>query len=223
MPQTDEFYESLLPELTGSICEVLTLENRLLFVGEFYSYDPVERLLQVNLRRGDATPGGVIHHTPVKLQLHGSFGDHIPLLYALVLRCAPTFWRLELERADFRPNQRRSFRQQLALDGSVGLHPNKTVPCRLLDLSVTGVLLQCREDFSEGDTLYLSIPPLRPEGDGYFLVCIVRRVQAPADEFDMPSYGCEFAALSRRDEDRMYHDLFRLQIHASNRNSKKKT
>ena len=71
MPQTDEFYESLLPELTGSICEVLTLENRLLFVGEFYSYDPVERLLQVNLRRGDATPGGVIHHTPVKLQLHG--------------------------------------------------------------------------------------------------------------------------------------------------------
>ena len=223
MPLTDEFYESFLPELTGSLCEVLTLENRPLFVGEFYSYDPAERLLQINLRHGNNTPGGVIHHTPVKLQLHGSFGNQIPLLYATVLRCAPTFWRLELERAEFRANQRRSFRQRVSLNGSVGLHPNKTAPCRLVDLSVTGVLFQCREHFSEGDTLYLSMPPIHPKGDAYFLVCVVRRVLPPQEASGMTSYGCEFAALSRRDEERMYHDLFQLQICTSNRQPKFKT
>ena len=92
-----------------------------------------------------------------------------------------------------------------------------------MDLSVTGALFQCLEHFSEGDTLYLSMPPIHPEGDAYFLVCVVRRVLPPQEASGMTSYGCEFAALSRRDEERMYHDLFRLQIRASNRQSKFKT
>ena len=57
-------YEEDLSSALGAICEVLTRENHLLFVGRIQEYDRAGGRLCAELRKGEGTPGGVLYHEP---------------------------------------------------------------------------------------------------------------------------------------------------------------
>lgn len=215
--QPHESHLQLL-ELIDSLCEVFTEDNHLLFLGILRSYLPVRQELQVDLYKGEATPSGVIYHTPVKVQFHAEVSGSIPIAYAYVLRCSPLFWRLELARFTLHPNQRQSFRQRVATDGFISLdQQEESHPCRLMDISTSGVRFSCAQLFQLGEKLSLFIPQLYSGSASYTLSCVVRRSQEPTDAFQPYIYGCAFTSISRHEEDRLFHDLFFLQAYSANR------
>lgn len=63
-------YEEDLSSALGAICEVLTRENHLLFVGRIQEYDRAGGRLCAELRKGEGTPGGVLYHEPVKVHIY---------------------------------------------------------------------------------------------------------------------------------------------------------
>ena len=62
--------QELCEACTGAVGEVLTEDNRILFVGRVELYDPQRNEMWIGLHRGRETPRGVLHQTPVKVQIH---------------------------------------------------------------------------------------------------------------------------------------------------------
>ena len=214
--------QSTLSDLTGSLCEVLTLDNRILFAGVFEKEERTTTRFRVDLYHGDSTPQGILHQTEVKLRIFSpKHPDQVALLYALVLGCAQDYWILEFQNILFCDERRQNFRYSISANGSVRrmTAPDMAAqyPCKLVDISATGTLFYCSELFSHGEVLELSLPSLRPGGPAYQLSCTVRRV------LDSPrhSSGCEFVSLSPHLEQQLYQDLFALQAQSISRRPKR--
>ena len=54
-------YMDSMHHYLGASCEVLKLNNRLLFAGSIHHYDDGEEELTVSIRNGSETPQGIIH------------------------------------------------------------------------------------------------------------------------------------------------------------------
>ena len=84
-------YEEDLSSALGAICEVLTRENHLLFVGRIQEYDRAGGRLCAELRKGEGTPGGVLYHEPVKVHIYmGQEQGKVMIAYGQVERNAAT-------------------------------------------------------------------------------------------------------------------------------------
>lgn len=80
-------YEEDLSSALGAICEVLTRENHLLFVGRIQEYDRAGGRLCAELRKGEGTPGGVLYHEPVKVHIYmGQEQGKVMIAYGQVER-----------------------------------------------------------------------------------------------------------------------------------------
>ena len=91
-------YEEDLSSALGAICEVLTRENHLLFVGRIQEYDRAGGRLCAELRKGEGTPGGVLYHEPVKVHIYmGQEQGKVMIAYGQVERNAADHWWIELE------------------------------------------------------------------------------------------------------------------------------
>ena len=84
-------YEEDLSSALGAICEVLTRENHLLFVGRIQEYDRAGGRLCAELRKGEGTPGGVLYHEPVKVHIYmGQEQGKVMIAYGQVERTQRT-------------------------------------------------------------------------------------------------------------------------------------
>lgn len=216
-----DVFQYFTAKYAGCLCEVLSEKGTLLFVGTLGAYDKGRNELDVELRRGEAAPRGVLYHAPVRLQIRSSRGgDHVVIMSGQVLRCAEGFWRLELTDCASHQENRQAFRQPVKLAASVcrlledgSCEEGGQRPCLLQDISLTGAGFLCRESYQPGDRLLLSQVFLRKGGEPYALPCQVVRREEPPEEPDPlpPKYGCRFFGLEARLQDRLYADILALQ------------
>lgn len=197
----------------GAVCEVLTEDNQVLFVGAVKSYLPSMRELRVGLQFGTCTHGSVIYGSLIKLRiLPKNTSDPITFLYGTIEKFKDDEWVISFDHAVSHQDRRENFRLRIAADGKIRytdpeLHQEETCSCQIIDISVTGVLLQCKIKFEVGQTLELSLPPLVPDSSSYLLDCVVRRILDHTEY----AYGCEFHRLTAKQDQQLYQDLFALQ------------
>ena len=216
-------FESVVESCTGKLCEVQTLGNRLLFAGRVRRYNMVMDELIVDLYRGEETPSGVLYHTPVKLLLR--MGDGLITLFGLVTKAAPQFWCIELGRMVSHVERRESFRQRLTgeavleriveededADATVTKENEGPIPCKLLDISLTGLAFTARADFHVGEKLVISSLKLLKEGTTFNFHATIRRHLPQEYETTWRGYGCSFDSLTSNEKDVLFKELFMLQ------------
>lgn len=207
----------------GALCEVLTMENGLLFVGTVGAYEPATGEISVELRKGESTPRGVIYRTEVKVRIHALRGQSgVVLMYGAVTRNTADLWWIEIDRTIACLERRESFRIPLKGEAYITGAEGEKLPCELVDISLTGVAFRCHKPFAEGERLLLSDIRLLEDGLDYTFRCQVQRVVDDEEQGKGRYFcGCSFYDLRSGQEDRLCQDIFALQSRAINRKGRK--
>ncbi len=212
-----EYAEELRGAL-GTICEVLGAENQILFVGVIQQYSRARNEVQVELRKRESTPRGVLYHAPVKIRYReGNGKDRVVVLYGRVSRNAAEYWWIEVEHVISTAERREHFRQRVRAHGNVMNSRGEQSECELDDISLSGVRFHTEAVYMEGETLLLSGFRLRPGGPVHSLSCLVRRVGPDMEGKGIHTYGCSFLGLRLWQEDELCRDIFALQKRDINR------
>lgn len=190
----------------GMIVEVMTPENRLLFAGRVYSiYDGAVSIRELN----DESLPMALTNKPLKL---GFFREQDKL----VLRgkvCGSTLkmWKVNQLENSFTQEQRTFFRQSTGVElAAQCARPGEpAVPCQVLDVSAGGMLISSKEKFQEGERLCIIDVPLVDSDSPFTFNCLIRR--ASLWKQDVFRYGCQFEALSPKDQDRLLRAIFAIQ------------
>lgn len=218
-------YAASMKQLVGCPCEVLKLDNQILFAGTVQGYDIENEDLAIAIRKGTETPRGIVYHTPVKLHVHTDRSlQKVMLLYGVVTRCAADFWKITLKYTFACVERRSNFRQTVFAEAVVTRNFDEEVeqqsssPCRIMDVSLSGLCFRNRETYLPGETIEVSSIQLRQDGSIYTFICTVERSwpleNGRAGEM---CYGCKYKDIPEHEEDQLFHDLFSLQIKALNR------
>lgn len=190
----------------GMIVEVTTPQDRLLFAGRMYSfYDGVVSIQDLN---DDPLPM-VLVGKPLKL---GFFRERDKLvLRGKVCSSTMKMWKVNQLEKTFIQEQRSFFRQSTGVDlaAQCGRPQGPTSPCQVLDVSAGGMQISCTEKFEEGERLCIVDAPLLANQPPFTFNCLIRR--ASLWKGDVYRYGCQFDALSPKDQDRLLQAVFTLQ------------
>lgn len=214
--------EDLMSACIGTVGEVQTEDNRILFVGRVTAYDKGQQELEIQLHRGSETPRGVLHRMPVKVQIHPGRGwESVAVLYGEVSACAEDYWKIAIKNMVVCAENRRAFRQKVRAEGWVfwGEKLQNRAQCQLADISLVGVGFTSKAELPVGDRVQLTLPQLRENGPEYQLTCTVvgRRNTAPEGMPPLWHYGGDFGGLDRRLESQLCRDILALQAKSVNR------
>lgn len=214
--------KNMISNCMDALSEVLTEDNRVLFVGRMEEYDPDTNEVLIDLHRGSETPRGIIHGMPVKVQIHArKQSGSLVMLYGNVSLCAATYWTITVRNVVVCSESRRAFRQKVRVDAQIlwgpGLHFR--AKCRLEDISLVGVAFHSPLKLEIGSRIVLSIPALLKDGPSYDLPCsvVVRRNTAETGLPPVWRYGCDFGGLEEQVEEVLCKDIFTLQAKSVNR------
>lgn len=219
-PSSRPAHSEDLRRAVGCLCEVRNPDsNRLIFLARVRNFDG--RAVTVLPTGGRETPP-VLYNAEYKLVLR------IPDSPALVWRgliCGSTrsFWKLDHLSRCHHKEQRGNFRQPIQARATAlcinALYPGAPVSseayysrtCRVLDISLGGIQLQCEDLYSPGDylaimNLYLESSSSRPF---LFTVRIRWAEQIPGQRFCR--CGCSFEPMSVQEEDRLCAAILSLQ------------
>ncbi len=92
------------------------------------------------------------------------------------------------------------------------------VPCKTMDVSLTGLRFSTHETYEKGEHLIVSSLQFSPGGWPHTFTCTVQRMQQMESGSD--SAVClwlQLRQITERQEDRLFQDLFALQVKAVNR------
>ena len=196
----------------GMMAEVMTPENRLIYVGKI---DKIQSGGVYIREAKDDTLPMVLVNKPVKVRFYRDEGN-------LVLRgkvCGSTMrmWKVDRLEGTFTREQRAFFRQNISVNikaqcGKLlrrGGRPDVLFPCQVLDISAGGMLISCGEVFAEGERLAVLDVPLVDGAPTFAFYCQIRR--AGVWKKGVYRYGCQFEALTPRDQDRLLQAIFTIQ------------
>lgn len=196
----------------GAAVEVMTPENRLLFVGKIEAIQ--ENAVRVRDANDDTLPMVVIN-TDLKLRFFTETGSVV--LYGKICGSTMRMWKVDQLRTAFAKENRAFFRQSVSMEimaqcgkrPAKGGRPSVLFPCQVLDISAGGILIGCKELFPEGERLLVVDAPLLAGERGFEFDCMVRRGGAWSK--GVARYGCQFVTLSAREQDRLLRAIFTIQ------------
>lgn len=197
----------------GAAVEVMTPENRLLFVGRVDTVQ--EGAVCIREANDDRLPM-VLVNKDLKLRFFTEQGGVV--LHGKVCGSTMRMWKVDRLRSAYTKEHRAFFRQSVSVDimaqcgkrTARGGRPNVLFPCQVLDISAGGMLLACKEIYAEGDYLLVTdIPLLGEEAPMFSFNCVVRR--SGEWKNGVVRYGCQFVALSPRAQDRLLQAIFAIQ------------
>lgn len=220
MQQNPDALARTVTQCLGALTEVLTMDNRLQFAGRVMDYDTETDEVRVELHRGAETPQGIIHNTPVKLQVRmNNQAGSLVMLYGNVMICAKDYWRIKVNSTVACVDNRRAFRQKVRAEGEIAWGEQNRQICSLEDISLVGVAFCAKAELEVGDPVTVMIPQLVKNGASYKIDCTVAVKRNVAEEGAAPRwrYGCSFDKLEARAEDRLCKDIFALQAKSVNR------
>lgn len=190
---------------SGSLVEVLTMENHLLFVGTVQILK--EDLLELREESGQFVPQ-VEYNLKVKLR---SFqrNEWVTALFGQVCGSSADFWRVDRLKAIRTEERREFFRQTVRMEAQVrGMQDSGAKPCRVLDVSAGGALIRCQEEFRLGQMVRLSGVHLMADEEVFHFNCRIQRV---LEEESYTSYGCRFMQMNTKEQDRLMRAILVLQ------------
>lgn len=196
----------------GMRVDVLTLQNRLTFIGKVDSYRGGALVIR-DARDYELPP--VLYNKEIRLRF--AQGKNSLVLQGRICGSSSQIWKIDRLESKFTKEQRVYFRQRLSTNppatcyrrSTSGTPGTKPARCEILDISAGGVLIKCREKYEAGDYLMVNgISITDKEGDFNF-VCQVRRVGEMVESYI--DYGCQFETLSSKEQDRLLRAIFTVQ------------
>ena len=202
-----------LPLTEGMTVEVMTIKNQITFVGKVESY--AGGVLTVRASTGGELPP-VLFNREVKLRFFR--GNQSIIAGASVCGSSPWLWKLDRLERLFEQEHRVFFRQNVDREAKVQCvepppaEEDKEAspqPCRILDISASGLRLSTREIYQEGDLLLVTGLVFVRGEEPFVLHCRVRRAQNEGGGRFL--YGCQIEDLSEREQDRLLRTIFIVQ------------
>lgn len=195
------------------LVEVLDVQNVLAFVGRVKEFDG--QSLTIRDARDDFVPP-VMYNQDVKLRFYHD-GESL-VLHGKISGSSRLIWRVDRLEKKFGAEKRAAFRQNVSVDASVELlvparstmvrKTGVSMPCKLLDISVGGLLIRCPANFQPMDRIRVSGIRIQENTQPFSFQCVVRRIQVVRNNF---LCGCQFVNLATRDEDRLLQAIFAVQ------------
>ena len=206
----------------GMTVEVLTMENRLTFVGKVESFRG--GAVVIREAKGDELPP-VLYNKEIKLRFFRERSNLV--LQGKICGSSRSIWKVDRLESQFSKEQRAFFRQRISPNTpavctrrtSLGSPTKQSDPCNVIDISAGGVLISSREEYQVDDRLSIDRVCLEGTPEPFDFRCKVRRV----GEREMGSvrYGCQFETLSAKEQDRLLRAIFIVQ-RAEIRNQKER-
>lgn len=244
--ETEEKDKLAPEEWLGKLVEVLTDENKLIFMGHVTEVSNGE--VRIDPRTGDAPPS--MYNTKVKLRVLSADGA-LSVASGSVCGCTVDFWRVHELEGRKMEEKREYFRQNVNITANIHLYTNKTAKpvdpkpeeekkdikpyqsgriktssrfekkkevkppdhtCYILDISGGGALIKSREDLEVGDYIRVEGAVIVKGKQPFDFDCYVMR--KITDDSVWKQYGCRFAGLSAKEEDRLLEAIFIAQRYA---------
>ena len=206
---------AFIEENKGAMCEVMTVENETLLAGSAGEYDSKQQRLRVNTRGGEKTPKIVGPGLRVKVGMRSkTVKGQAALFYGTVIQCTTEFWVIQLEEVVQYMEGRENFRQPLHAEGYISRkRETEKHPCRTVDISLTGVGLQCQEEYAMNEEVILSGIRVVPGGRIYTFLCEIVRSEEESleDGSKCRKYGCRLLDMTDREQDILCRDILALQ------------
>lgn len=196
----------------GMVTEVMTLENRLIFVGKVSKVG--DGSVYVREANDDELPMVLVNK---ELKIRFFREEDNVVLQGKVCGSTARMWKVDQLKSTFFKEQRAFFRQSISVDmeaqcgrratwgGPVGL----LHPCRVLDISGGGILISCPQEYLVGNRLLITNIPLVEDEPTFSFNCFVRR--AGLWKKGVLRYGCQFEGLSHKEQDRLLRAIFIVQ------------
>lgn len=196
----------------GAAVEVMTPENRLLFVGKI---DTIQNGAVCIRDANDDMLPMVLINKELKLRFFAEEGSLV--LQGKVCGSTMRMWKVDRLRKAFTKENRAFFRQSISVAimaqcgkrTARGGRPNVLFPCQVLDISAGGMLISCGEIFAQGDYLEVTDIPLLADSPAFSFNCVIRR--GGEWKKGVIRYGCQFVALSPKDQDSLLRAIFAIQ------------
>ena len=194
-------------------CEVLTMENQLLFMGKITDFDEEKETIQLEDYKDDLIPIYASDFSN-KLKIHvntSSNSKSLILFEGTAIKSLTSHILVHIDNIISKEEGRGNFRQTVMLKSAISLFGSyEEKPCVILDISVKGIGIQSSENYPEDTILKLSNKPLRTKGPLHNLKFkIVRKIYSENE--NCYSYGCKFIDMSEAEENSLFSDIFALQ------------
>ena len=223
MPQTDMPQEprwadpaelGLCPDM---LVEVVTSDNYLAFLGRVDSIKDGAVILRD--KRGDELPQ-VMYNREMRLSF--KHDGETTMLRGKICGCSSEIWKLDQLESMFTKDQRSAFRQSISTSVPAkcyrcswrGEPEKKGTDCHVIDVSSGGLMFSSGELYETGDRLALKGVWLVESMDPFSFSCQVRRVGNLEEDGVTRRYGCQFAPMSDREQDRLLRAIFTIQREA---------
>lgn len=196
----------------GMTVEVLTLDNRLTFVGKVDRFSG--RAIVIRESRGGELPP-VLYNKEIKLRFF--LGQDSLVVHGKICGSSRTIWKLDRLESRSAKEQRAFFRQRMSpnvkavctkMNGSE-LQRGEALSCQILDVSAGGLLMSSHTRYEVNDHLQITDLRLAQGMEPFTFNCQVRRVR----EWEMGQirYGCQFDTLPLKEQDRLLRAIFIVQ------------
>lgn len=198
------------PDLyAGMTVEVLTLENKLTFVGKVTRFNGTTLTIRDSAEQ-ELPP--VVYNKAIKLRCFQ--GTNTLVIHGQVCGSNGKIWKVDRLKNMFVAEKRAFFRQPVNLSVQVlcerlGDEPKR---CHVLDVSAGGLLLRSREPYEAGDQLTVTDARIVKEEAPFSFNCRVQGIR-PGD-WSGHLVGCAFEALAPKEEDRLLRAIFTAQRQA---------
>ena len=196
----------------GMVTEVMTLENRLIFVGKVSKVG--DGSVYVREANDDELPMVLVNK---ELKIRFFREEDNVVLQGKVCGSTMRMWKVDRLQSAFTKEHRAFFRQSISVAVAAqcgkrttrGGRPNVMFPCQVLDISAGGMLLSCGEVYAEGNYLLVTDVGLLADEPPFSFNCVVRR--SGEWKKGVTRYGCQFVALSAKDQDSLLRAIFTIQ------------
>ena len=206
-----------LPEFYPDMrVEVLTMHNRLIFVGRIQKVE--DDALQIQEESDDRLPY-VEYNSEVKLRGF-SYGEAFTVA-GMIGGSTQFWWKVDRLRTLQAREKREYFRQNISIDADVMCvneifdrqrqnqgGAGRVVPCKILDVSAGGMRIRCEMPYLEGDWLFVQGVILLEKEPSFSFACKIMRASVHGSIYE---YGCMFCDLDPKEQERLIRAILMLQ------------
>lgn len=200
----------------GMRVEVVSMDEQLLFVAkllalrddraELHQYSEAS-ILDINKLEA----GEEFEPMHVKIRGYSDYERKAVYLEGTIAPQSKNVWDVTELKVTRIANDRAFFRLDTAIEASltmVGRIGAGIIPCTMLNISIGGACVSCKETYHKNDKFLLNVRLLE-EQDPSVMLCEVLRITER--ENGMFEYGCRFLALSENDKERITKNIFDVQ------------
>ena len=213
--RTIEYLEDELDIEAGLRVDVLTMQNRLLFVGRLERYRAGAGTMTISDAQGNELPP-VVYNSDIRLRFIRN-GESV-VLQGKVCGSSDRIWRVDRLERQFTKEKRVNFRQRLSTNppamcyrlAEMNVAATEPARCEILDVSAGGLLIRCGEDYNLGDSLVVDGISIAENEGAFNFTCQIRRVGEKINN-KYRDYGCQFQGVSEKEEDRLLRAIFAAQ------------